>query len=136
MKNTLSIMALLLSSCSLYADELAIPEKVIASWGYKTISFDGQQKIKSLTKAPAKTMTIYPRFYLSKKCLCNTEDAKLHARSIRTDINSTKVGRIKNYTEILVERNCVYTINTDSKYLAIKFQPEIVSLVRSYIKLN
>ncbi|MBV1909302.1 MAG: hypothetical protein KUG78_08265 [Kangiellaceae bacterium] len=132
--NMFRLVLLVIFSFSALATEHSIPENVIVSWGYKTVSLDGQQKIKRLTKVVAKTMTIYPRFYLSKKCLSNFEDAQSYAHEIEADINSTKVGRIKNYTEMIIESNCVFTINTDSNYLALEFQPNNVRLVRDYAR--
>ena len=121
-----TIIALLLfSNFPVYAsNNRVIPEEVVQSWGYQTVSLKKHQMIKSLKKLPGSGEAFYPRFFFKKECFSSHFAALIRKQIIHNKIEATT--RYKDYREMLIKQKCLYTVSTNANLFKLKVQPQII----------
>lgn len=128
----------LLLPVSVFAEARVIPEKVLNSWGYKTTSIDSSQHIKSIKKAnlPRYKEIYYPKFSISKTCFGSNQKARQENQIRIETIKNSFGGGFKTYRNTVIEKGCLYEINTGTQLFYLEFQPEMVRNLKQYVKTN
>jgi hypothetical protein len=112
-------------------EEFFVPLDVVKSWGYKIASRNGYKYIKRIKKVPGEGPAYYPRFYLGKACYSDKGEARKVDEARRKEIENDS-ARFKTYQDAFVNKNCLYTISTDSNYFYLEFQPGIVKKLKEF----
>jgi len=129
--NQLLVLVLLFTPTLSIGSDQVVPEDVINSWGYRTVSNEYSQRIKRIKKLPGDPPT-YPRFFISKECFESDILAIEEDEKVKQEIKSTLVG-FKTYRDSLVHNSCIYALKTDAHLFYLDHQPQIFSKFKAYV---
>lgn len=134
---SLNLLLLVFACFQALSQEALIPERIINSWGYKTIESDNKaQEIKRAKKAEHKSETYHPQFTISKECFPDSHAAKQRNAEIISAIKAQPDNGFKTYRDAIINHNCIYQITTYSRLYYLDFQPYIVEKLRAYLSVQ